>query len=265
MGSPQPSTPDPQPTRSKLIAIGGSLGYIAGAYAFIFAVSLVLMIGIMAAILIGNPDVLADDPDAIEGVLDGGIGVLFVGLESLLLGLAGAILAALSFSQNWIPKRVVGLTVPTGRELLIGAGTVVALLAVGTVISIASGLLGVPASEHTLFTDDVAPIYYVALMVISILLIGPAEELLFRGLIQNYVRPAFGSTGAIVWTSVVFAAIHLPVYLTAALASATVSLVVVFALSLILGAVYERYRNLVLVMLIHGVYNAVLFGFEIIA
>jgi len=118
--------------------------------------------------------------------------------------------------------------------------------------------LTVAPSEHSLFDEEATWIYYVSLAVLSILLIGPVEELLFRGLIQNYVRPALGAVGAVVWTSLLFAAIHLPAYFTDTVETAALSLVVVFALSLVLGAVYERYRNVVLVMAVHGVYNAVL-------
>ncbi|THE65189.1 CPBP family intramembrane metalloprotease [Salinadaptatus halalkaliphilus] len=258
MLSPNVDPPERQPERSRLVAVVGSIGYIAGVYVFLVAAFLTLGIAVAATLL------LTGTMDALEEFLTGPGMLVVLAAEPALMGVGTVIAAAISFSLGWIPKRVVGIAVPTHRQLLVGAGSVLVLLVVASGLSLIAETAGVPASEHTLFEEDAAASYYLALMVISILLIGPVEELLFRGLIQNYMRPAFGSMGAIVTTSVLFAAIHILAYLTGPISTALVSLVVVFVLSLVLGAIYERYRNIVLVMLIHGVYNAVLFGFQLL-
>jgi membrane protease YdiL (CAAX protease family) len=93
--------------------------------------------------------------------------------------------------------------------------------------------------------------------VASILLVGPAEELLFRGAIQGRLRRAFGPVGAIVITSLLFVPLHLPTYSGSAIAIAAF-MVIVFVASAVLGYVYERTGNLAINALIHGLYNAAL-------
>ena len=256
MSSPQDS-PERRSDRSPLVAavlaFVGALGYVVGVFAFAIVSSIVLMLAVFGATLVTGQPELFEELLAGEGML------FFIAAESILFGVGTVIAAVLSFSFGWVPKRVVGFAVPSPRELLVGIATVVVLLALALLLSLVIELLGVPPSEHALFEEDAPWTYYAALAALSILVIGPVEELLFRGLIQNYMRPAFGAAGAVVATSVLFAAVHLPAYFADTLETALVSLVVIFALSLVLGAVYERYRNIVLVMGIHGVYNAVLF------
>ena len=262
-GGPPDSSPadgspsDEQPPRSPLIAVLGSIGYVVGVFAFVIAASIALMFAVAGVLLISGEGALFEELIAGEGM------VALVAAEAILLGVGTVLAALLSFSTGWVPKRVVGFAVPSPRELLVGVGAVIALLVIAISLGLVSDLLGVPASDHALFDEDAPASYYLGLAALSILVIGPVEELLFRGLIQNYMRPAFSSAGAVVGTSILFAAVHLPAYLTGALSTALVSLSVIFALSLVLGAVYERYRNIVLVMAIHGFYNAVLFSAQI--
>ena len=254
--TPDESGPEQPPSRSRLRAILGSIGYIIGAFIFAIAASFVLMIALLVALLaMGNLE-------GFESFIEGEGFVLLAGAESALLGLGAVGLAVLSVMRGWIPKSDLGLSVPTTRQFVVSLVAIAGLVALGTTLSIVSNLLGIPASEHSLIGGDLEAIHFVALAVISILVIGPAEELLFRGLIQNYMRPAFGSAQAVVWTSVLFSSIHLPAYFTATFSEAIVSLIVVFALSLVLGWLYEKYGNLYLVMWIHGGYNAVLFLFQ---
>ncbi|WP_117367190.1 CPBP family intramembrane glutamic endopeptidase [Natrarchaeobaculum sulfurireducens] len=251
------SSPNEQPPRSPLIAVVGSIGYVVGVFAFVIAASIALMFAVAGVLLLSGEQALFEELIAGDGM------IALVVAEAVLLGVGTVLAAVLSFSTGWVPKRVVGFAVPSPRELLVGIGAVIALLAIAMSLGLVSDLLGVPASDHALFDEDAPASYYLGLAALSILVIGPVEELLFRGLIQNYMRPAFGGIGAIVGTSVLFAAVHLPAYLTGALSTALVSLGVIFALSIVLGAVYERYRNIVLVMAIHGFYNAILFSAQI--
>lgn len=259
MASPHATRPDPQPDRSRLVAAIGAIGYVVGVFGFTVLVSIVLTIGVLGVLF------LSGTPEAFDELLSGPSQVALVAAESIVMGIGTAIVAIVSFRFDWVQKRVVGFSLPTGRQLLVGAGSVVALVALAMGLSALAEYVGVPASEHALFDEDAPATYYAGLMAVSILVIGPVEELLFRGLIQNYVRPAFGSAGAVVYTSVLFALPHLQAYFAEELPTVLVSLGLVFALSLVLGAIYERYRNVVLVMLVHGFYNAVLFGFEIVA
>lgn len=100
-----------------------------------------------------------------------------------------------------------------------------------------------------------------ALVVLSVLVIGPSEELFFRGVVQRYLSGVFSSAGAIAVTSVLFAAVHAPTFALAAPGvSSAFAAGTIFAISVILGYVYVRTDNLVVPTLVHGVYDATLFG-----
>ncbi|WP_049984733.1 CPBP family intramembrane glutamic endopeptidase [Halobellus rufus] len=97
------------------------------------------------------------------------------------------------------------------------------------------------------------------LIVLSLLITGPCEEILFRGLIQGYLRRHFSAIGAILLASLFFASVHL-FALQGSLSGIRNVLLSLFALSLILGFAYERTDSLFVPILIHGSYNAILFA-----
>jgi len=92
----------------------------------------------------------------------------------------------------------------------------------------------------------------------SFLLIGPGEELLFRGIVQARIREAFGPLPGVTIASVIFAGVHF-VALSGGTSGRLVTVGVLLVPSLILGAAYEYTGNLVVPALIHGAYNATLF------
>ncbi|MFC7082064.1 CPBP family intramembrane glutamic endopeptidase [Halorussus caseinilyticus] len=100
------------------------------------------------------------------------------------------------------------------------------------------------------------------LVPLSILVVGPAEELLFRGVIQSYLDGAFSRAPAVVLTSVLFALVHLPTTWVATPdpLAVGVTLAILFGLSILLGYLYVWTDNLVVPILVHGLYDALLFG-----
>jgi len=88
--------------------------------------------------------------------------------------------------------------------------------------------------------------------------VGPAEEYLFRGLIQGYLDRSFSTAGAIGWAAALFTLVHVP-NLLAAPAAAPVSLPVWLTLGLVLGWLYERSGTLTVPALVHGLYDVVVF------
>ncbi|ESP89734.1 CPBP family intramembrane glutamic endopeptidase [Candidatus Halobonum tyrrellensis] len=99
---------------------------------------------------------------------------------------------------------------------------------------------------------------------LSLLLIGPGEELLIRGIIQGSLRRRFSATGAIVLATAMFAPAHI-VSLSGSLQAAALTISILSVSSLMFGLVYERTRNLSVPMLCHGLYNATLFGIQTLA
>jgi len=104
------------------------------------------------------------------------------------------------------------------------------------------------------------------MLVIVFLFNAPAEEFLFRNVIQKRLYEAFSRMGAIVVTSVIFVVAHVPTYavtITGEVAPAGAILVpsvVLFAGSVIFGYVYARTDNLVVPTLAHALFNGIQFG-----
>ncbi|WP_049933846.1 CPBP family intramembrane glutamic endopeptidase [Halarchaeum acidiphilum] len=99
-------------------------------------------------------------------------------------------------------------------------------------------------------------------MPVSLLLVGPGEELLMRNVVQKRLYRAFSRRGAVVVGGLVFALVHLPAYATggADAAALAVTLARLCCVSLVLGVVYERTDSVVASALAHGAYDAIQFG-----
>ena len=104
--------------------------------------------------------------------------------------------------------------------------------------------------------DPVA--YYGAMIVVSILLVGPAEELLLRGVVQGGLRRSFDAAPAILIAAVMFGALHGSVEGTVPEQVAYMGVTIV--LGAVLGVLYERTENVLVPGLAHGLYNAIIFA-----
>lgn len=159
----------------------------------------------------------------------------------------------------------IGIDVPDLRDLgvvVLGYGTAIGgLIVASIVISVIVASLGVePGRNQAAEIGMENPEVLLLLIPASFLLIGPGEELLFRGVVQGRIREVFGPVPSIVTASVFFASIH---YFALTGGSASGNLVALGGLvipSLVLGAAYEYTDNIVVPSLIHGAYNATLFS-----
>ncbi|CDK38280.1 CPBP family intramembrane glutamic endopeptidase [Halorubrum sp. AJ67] len=190
---------------------------------------------------------------------------LFVSNLGLLMGAVTT--TALFFQFTDHRYQFLRVRPPTSKELVLAVGGVVVLLAGAIGLEFLLGLFDVGTSDHQIYEafttqeSPANPTILLALIPISILIIGPCEELIFRGLVQGSLYQSFDRQYAILVTSVIFAMVHFPAYLTASAADATSTLLIVLFLSLILGWLYETTDNLIVPSLAHGIYNAVLFLF----
>jgi len=98
------------------------------------------------------------------------------------------------------------------------------------------------------------------LIPISILLIGPGEELLFRGVVQGRIREFFSPIPGIIIPSAMFAGVHWFALSGGSPEGNLVAVGILFIPALVLGAAYEYSQNIVVPSLIHGFYNATLFS-----
>lgn len=153
----------------------------------------------------------------------------------------------------------VSVRLPTRRDLTWVAGGVVATVAAAFGLFALSNALGIEPVESVIEGPVLAnPSLLLVLAALSIVVVGPAEELLFRGVVQGRLRRTFSAPVAIGVASLLFASIHL-LNLVALGVGAVVMVAVIFVVAVVLGTAYERTGNLVVPVLIHGAYNTALF------
>ena len=171
------------------------------------------------------------------------------------LGFGSVALFYLSTRDEGLGLLMVGL--PDLRDLIWIASGLIALFAALIGISLLQTALGIESAQHSLLERGVqTPELLLVMVPLSILLVGPGEELLFRGIIQQLLRLRFGVPVGITIASVIFAIAHLGSLTGDGLLATLVTYVV---LSLILGVSYEYSGNLVVPAVIHGLFNAIQF------
>lgn len=156
--------------------------------------------------------------------------------------------------------QLIGWAVPDSRGVgLIVAGSV-GLVATNLVLNWMLSVVGFEAGENVAITAGVGdPTYFLAMVVLSVLFVGPAEELLFRGVVQGRLRESWGVWPAIIGATLLFGVIHIPA-VSGGVGGVVSYIVTVVVLGLLLGWLYERTQNIVVPSVIHGLNNAVIFG-----
>jgi len=104
---------------------------------------------------------------------------------------------------------------------------------------------GNPAAEFLFWTESIPA---ALLIIVSAgLLVPPAEEFLFRGVLYGALRQRLGVAWGIVASAAIFAVFHLNVYHFPA----------IFGLGVVLAFLYERTRTLVAPVVVHALFNTV--------
>ena len=215
------------------------------------------------------------------GVAGIGVSIVLVLSSALLLGLLGvtitpvlSIVLSLLLTQGvaflgvgylylrerGIPVRSVGLRVPSIKEFGIVIGALVLSFVYLIAVSQLLAATGTESAENQIAGMAMEnPEIVLYLLPGSFLLIGPGEELLFRGVVQNRIREEFSAVPGVIIASVIFAAIHVGSLVASDPSAVLVTVGVLMGPSLILGSIYEYTRNLVVPIIVHGTYNAIIF------
>jgi membrane protease YdiL (CAAX protease family) len=168
-------------------------------------------------------------------------------------GLAVAYLHVRDLGFEFVP-----FSVPDARESVVIVGGTLILLGLLFVVSELLSTFGIEAAQNRIVViGQQNPEVFLLLIPLSFLLVGPGEELLFRGLVQGTLREAIHPTRAVILASALFASIHL---FSLSGEGKAVYIAVAFVLALVLGAVYEYTENLAVPAVIHGAYNAIQFA-----
>lgn len=214
----------------------------------------------LSAFVIGNVIVLG------TGVILEAVGIPVFSRPSRSLFLSTVLLQGVTFgglALVYLRIRDLGwgfinVHLPNLRDMGVTVGGSLLLLTILGVASVLLSSLGLQSAQNQVVeVGEQNPVVFLLLVPLSFLLIGPGEELLFRGLIQGTLREAFQPVGAIVLASGLFAVVHL---FSISGEGKLIYIGVVFGLALVLGGTYEYTDNLIVPSLIHGAYNAVQFG-----
>lgn len=152
-----------------------------------------------------------------------------------------------------------GIRWPSPLEAVIAAvGPFAAIVAVFIALIVVTSFVSEPApnqgSQVALENPSIIP----ALVGVMLLVVGPCEEFLFRGVIQSRARETFSAAPAIVLSAAVFAPVHIVSLAGGGLTAMLATISVLFVPALLFGAVYEYTGNLVVVAVMHGLYNSLI-------
>lgn len=253
---------------------GPSLGIPAGAALLAFALSFLL--GGLGAWMAGEATALLPGAGGAAGDAAGGAAAPS-SLRSLALAALGsrvgqfaAFGAALVLAPALLPSTAGARAAPQQRprglaeSLLLAAAWALLLWPVaqgaGALAGAAEALAGAarPALGHTtleaLSSSGPADPWWWATVALAVAVSPVAEELVYRGLLQQGLKAGGMRPGAAVaMTSVLFAAVHVPALTAGAQAAGLATLV---ALSVGWGFLYERTGRLAAPMLAHAAFNA---------
>ena len=159
------------------------------------------------------------------------------------------------------PREYVGVRVPSLEGwMYVAAGYVLAFTAAFAVIFVVVFLLDLsPAQNRAAELGQADPRVLLVLVALAVLLIGPGEELLFRGVVQSRLRETFSAPVAVGLATAIFAGVHWT-SLAGPVSGRALTVTMLFVPGLVFGVTYEMTDNVVVPSLIHGAYNATLFG-----
>jgi len=149
--------------------------------------------------------------------------------------------------------------VPDLRDVATTVVGFVVLFVAASALTVVIGLLGVESATNEVVEQGQRnPRIFLYMIPITILLVAPAEELIFRGIVQGLFRGAYGVVPAVVLASALFGVAH---WLALTGGGSRLTYVAIAAvLGLVLGVAYEYSENLAVPVVIHGLWNAFLFG-----
>ncbi|MFC3478457.1 CPBP family intramembrane glutamic endopeptidase [Halobacterium litoreum] len=209
--------------------------------------------------------VVANAYVALTGNELGDVAVLGVSMISL-QGVAFPLAAWLYIRYRGLSWEYVPFDVPdlSDAKYLFG-GWILAFVAANVFAQILIAVLSTEPAANTGATTALQnPGIIPYLAVLQILLIGPGEELLFRGVIQKRLREQFSAWPAILLASATFAPAHI-LALSGGPVAAAITISVLFVPSVVFGYAYEKTQNIAVPALAHGLYNATLFTLMYIA
>jgi membrane protease YdiL (CAAX protease family) len=225
------------------------------------AVGTAVALGVGGILVLGAVTVLVG---MVGGRLGLAVGVLFVASVAIgqYLGFVGLGLYYLrTRGLSWAGIRsYLGIRTPTVRELAaVVAGYVAIIVGLLALLAVALRFLPDPAENQGAAVAANNPELIPPLVVVMFLVVGPCEEFLYRGVVQNRLRERLPAAAAVAVAAVIFAVVHV-VAVAGSPGAVAVTLSVLLVPGVVLGAVYEYTGNLVVPWLLHSTHNSILLG-----
>jgi len=236
-----------------------SAGPAAGTESPLHAAGVAVGLGVLGMVLLVIVSVLIQGVGLFVGVSEAALLVVSVSIAQY-VGFVGLALVYLRRrGLDWAGVRsYLGVRVPTLREVgVVAGGYVVLIVVLVSVAAVVTRFLPEPAENQAAATAAQNPEIIPVLVVVMFLVVGPCEEVLYRGIVQQRLRERLSVAPAIAIAAAVFAAVHV-VALAGSPSAMAVTIVVLFFPGLVLGAVYEYTGNIVVPALLHSIHNSVL-------
>lgn len=156
-------------------------------------------------------------------------------------------------SLDWIDLRL-----PTTRDLLWTVGGIILVFAYYVGFNAITFALDLPTADSDvvlLLGDDIVMI--LAMIAIVFLFNAPAEEFVFRNVIQKRLYDSFSGHTSVLLASLIFAVVHIPVFLVQSPSPAATGVAIgfLFGGSIVFGYVYLRTQNLLVPIAVHALLN----------
>lgn len=229
------------PLQTRFIGAGHAIGVIVLA----FAVGIALSIGgiVLSAFAFG-----------------GSIGGGNLPTEAIAITSAMQFVGFILVAYGYVRYRGVTLfefDTPSLEDIGYIVGGFVALFASSMVLGLIIQALGADSATNSVVeVGNRDPVFFLYMIPVALFLVGPGEELVFRGVVQGLIREAYGVVPAVLITSLLFGLAHV----LALSGSGKVTYIAVAAvLGIVLGVVYELSGNLLVPTVIHGFWNSMLF------
>lgn len=158
---------------------------------------------------------------------------------------------------------------PTLFEVFITVLTGTALFIMSIGITLLTQQAGVNTNAHSLlsyvYNGNTPPETLLIFAACSLVFIAPGEELIYRNIVQKHLYAYTTRWWSVVTASVLFTVIHAPTYIGGVivngqpLITGIAALAPILPVSIVIGYVYARTKNLTVPILTHGLYNAIVF------
>jgi membrane protease YdiL (CAAX protease family) len=170
-------------------------------------------------------------------------------------GLLAVPLAYLAWREDWA---LVSADSPTVRDFVtIAVGAVVLIAFMNAAELVVTWLGFEPAENAAVETGRENPELFLYYLPVVLFLNSPAEELLFRGVVQGLLRRAYGVVPGILGAAAIFGLIHYSALVATGSAGAYIA--IALGSGIILGLLYEYTKNLLVPIVVHAIWNCLVY------